>query len=172
MLLPKPHNRTRPQDKAGRWEYPPVTGQGWEMGIPSLSDSSQMEQVIRLDQELWVKLANWDQLNLFFCLCRILQIPFREVVWQACQCLTACYTMAGHLVSFTKMEFSQTGLREGNHPAPLADFDDLEVQWFAVCATLEGTQAGGHYCSGKNGLVRRTKSRRTMPLAVCSPSPL
>ena len=117
-----------------------ATGHGWEMGIPDLEDQSQMEPVtanIRHDREQWVKLAREDQIDIYFNLCRILQIPFRKAVWQACRCLTMCYQLAGQKVRFTTIEFSPTGKREGNKPPPAVDYYDQDAQKFAVCATLE-----------------------------------
>jgi len=116
------------------------TGQGWEMGLPDLADPSQLEPAtahVRREREQWVRLSRVDQTDLFFGMCRILRIPFRDAVWQACRCLTACYAMSGHTVRFTTIEFSQTGRREGNRAAPSVDFYDPEAQRFAVCATLE-----------------------------------
>ena len=119
------------------------TGTGWEMGLPNLQDRSQMEPAtahILRERELWVKLAKDDQIDLFFNMCRILGVPFREAVWQACRCLTACYEMAGHKVRFTTIEFSTTGRRTGNKPPPAVDPYDPEVQRFAVCASAEERQ--------------------------------
>eukprot|EP00961_Rhodomonas_salina_P244329 3301915-Rhodomonas_salina.2 len=58
-----------------------TTGHGWEMGIEALDGSSEMVQVtaaIRRDRDLWVRIAKVDQTELYFQLCRILRIPFRE----------------------------------------------------------------------------------------------
>eukprot|EP00961_Rhodomonas_salina_P056974 766104-Rhodomonas_salina.1 len=68
------------------------------MGIEALDGGDEMVPVtaaIRGDRELWVWIAKNDQTALYFELCRILLIPFREAVWQYCKCLTACYAMRG-----------------------------------------------------------------------------
>eukprot|EP00961_Rhodomonas_salina_P019025 256467-Rhodomonas_salina.1 len=74
------------------------TGHGWEMGMEALDGGDEMVPVtaaIRRDRELWVRIAKNDQTALYFELCRIVRIPFREAVWQYCKCLTACYAMRG-----------------------------------------------------------------------------
>eukprot|EP00961_Rhodomonas_salina_P291806 3932344-Rhodomonas_salina.1 len=57
------------------------TGHGWDMGIEALDGSDEMvpaTAAIRQDWELWVRIAKNDQTTLYFELCRIVCIPFRE----------------------------------------------------------------------------------------------
>eukprot|EP00961_Rhodomonas_salina_P236858 3201511-Rhodomonas_salina.1 len=108
------------------------TGHWWEMGMEALDGSDEMVPVtaaIRRDLELWVRIAKNDQTALYFELCRIVRIPFREAVWQYCKCLTECYAMCGlPQVRFTTVEFSPTGFKpkgqRSQGPAPGVDYYD------------------------------------------------
>eukprot|EP00961_Rhodomonas_salina_P240525 3249577-Rhodomonas_salina.3 len=116
------------------------TGHGWEMGVPDVGGSDEMQPVtawIRRDRKLWIKLARFDQSMIFFRLCRILKIPFRAAVWQFCLCLSACYAMRGFEVHFTALEFSLTGRPTSGKPAPGVDYYDPGVAAFVVCASEE-----------------------------------
>eukprot|EP00961_Rhodomonas_salina_P006607 89706-Rhodomonas_salina.1 len=94
---------------------------------------------IRRDRDLWIRIQKVDQTALYFQLCRILRIPFREAVWQYCKCLTACYAMQGlPQARFTTVEFSPTGFkpkgRQSQGPAPGVDYYDAGVAIYIVCA--------------------------------------
>eukprot|EP00961_Rhodomonas_salina_P170301 2295418-Rhodomonas_salina.2 len=112
------------------------------MGMEVLNGSRAMVQVtasIRLDLALWIWIAKNDQTMVYFKLCQIICIPFREAVWQYCKCLTACHTMQGFpQVSFTTVEFSLTGLeprgKQLQHPAPGVDYYYKGVAAYMVCA--------------------------------------
>eukprot|EP00961_Rhodomonas_salina_P209476 2827885-Rhodomonas_salina.2 len=119
-----------------------MTGHGWEMGIEALDSGSKMVPVtaaIRHYRDLWVQIAKVNQTALYFQLCRILCIPFREAVWQYCKCLMACYAMQGlSEVRFTTVEFSPTGFKpkgwQSQGPAPGVDYYDAGVAIYVVCA--------------------------------------
>eukprot|EP00961_Rhodomonas_salina_P002036 28234-Rhodomonas_salina.3 len=125
------------------------TGHGWEMGIEALDGSDKMVPVmavIRLDRELWVRIAKNDQTTLYFELCRIVLIPFRKAVWQYCKCLTACYAMSRlPQVRFTTVEFSPTGFKpkgqRSQGPAPGVDYYDDGVAIYVVCVDLRALGA-------------------------------
>eukprot|EP00961_Rhodomonas_salina_P105042 1414618-Rhodomonas_salina.1 len=62
-----------------------MTGHGWEMGIEALDCSEEMvpvTAVIRRDRELWIRVAKNDQTALYFELCRIICIQFREAAFE------------------------------------------------------------------------------------------
>ncbi len=117
-----------------------TTGNGWDEVMSEADGLGQQTSPtlhIRRDRALWIKIARQDQSLLFFRVARLLQIPYREAVWHACQCLTECYRRDGHKVQFTTFEFSPTGRAEGGRPAPAADYYDQDVQVYAVVATEE-----------------------------------
>jgi hypothetical protein len=116
-----------------------VTGQGWELPVVEAGGvkvETQAVAHIRRHRSLWIKIQKGDA-GLFFKVARLLKLSYRDTVWQACRCLTACYQAHGARVRFTTIEFGTTGRREKGRQGPAVDYHEDDVQIFAVVATEE-----------------------------------